>query len=102
MGWRLAKVTGPRRSALLASREDHCLLDVLWRASRGELDAASLAAIEDDAIRDAVARQEAIGLQGITDGEFRRDWWHLDFLSQLDGVVLALSLIHISEPTRPY
>ena len=33
-------------------------------------------------------QQEAIGLQSITDGEFRRDWWHLDFLAQLDGVTL--------------
>ncbi len=39
MEWRLARVAGPRRIALLASREDHCLLDLLWRASRGELDA---------------------------------------------------------------
>jgi 5-methyltetrahydropteroyltriglutamate--homocysteine methyltransferase len=35
-----------------------------------------------------VRKQEAIGLESITDGEFRRDWWHLDFLSQLDGVEL--------------
>ncbi len=45
-------------------------------------------AFQRSAIRAAVARQEAIGLQGITDGEFSRDWWHLDFLSQLDGVSL--------------
>jgi 5-methyltetrahydropteroyltriglutamate--homocysteine methyltransferase len=38
------------------------------------------------AIRDVVARQEAIGLESVTDGEFSRQWWHLDFLSQLDGV----------------
>ena len=38
------------------------------------------------AIREVVAKQEAIGLQGITDGEFSRDWWHLDFLTQLEGV----------------
>ena len=44
--------------------------------------------IEDRSIREAVARQEAIGLQGITDGEFRRDYWHLDFMKQLDGVTL--------------
>jgi 5-methyltetrahydropteroyltriglutamate--homocysteine methyltransferase len=55
-----------------------------WK--QGALDAAVLQAIEDDAIREAVAKQESIGLQGVTDGEFRRDWWHLDFLSQLDGV----------------
>ncbi len=57
-----------------------------WR--RGEVDAATLKAEEDAAIREAVARQEGLGLQGITDGEFRRDWWHLDFLAQLDGVEL--------------
>jgi len=51
-----------------------------------------LTEIENRAIRDAVKKQEAIGLQGVTDGEFRRDWWHLDFLSQLEGVTLkALS-----------
>jgi 5-methyltetrahydropteroyltriglutamate--homocysteine methyltransferase len=43
---------------------------------------------KERAIREVVARQEAIGLQGITDGEFSRDWWHLDFLSQLEGVKL--------------
>jgi 5-methyltetrahydropteroyltriglutamate--homocysteine methyltransferase len=40
------------------------------------------------AIRAVVAKQEAIGLQSITDGEFSRDWWHLDFLAQLEGVTL--------------
>ena len=55
---------------------------------RGSIDAASLKAHEDDAIRAAVAKQETLGLHGITDGEFRRDWWHLDFLAQLDGVTL--------------
>lgn len=57
-----------------------------WR--RGELAAEALRAIEDRSIRDAVAKQESIGLQSVTDGEFRRDWWHLDFLSQLSGVTL--------------
>ncbi len=42
-----------------------------------------------DAIRQVVAKQEAIGLEAITDGEFSRDWWHLDFLAQLEGVTLA-------------
>jgi len=40
-------------------------------------------------IRAVVARQEAIGLESVTDGEFSRDWWHLDFLKQLEGVTLA-------------
>jgi 5-methyltetrahydropteroyltriglutamate--homocysteine methyltransferase len=58
------------------------------RFKRGEIDASGLKAAEDRAIADAVRKQEAIGLQSITDGEFRRDWWHLDFLAQLDGVTL--------------
>jgi 5-methyltetrahydropteroyltriglutamate--homocysteine methyltransferase len=45
-------------------------------------------AFQQDAIRKVVAKQEAIGLQGITDGEFSRDWWHLDFLAKLEGVTL--------------
>ena len=45
--------------------------------------------LKDDpkaAIRAVVAKQEAIGLESVTDGEFSRQWWHLDFLTQLDGV----------------
>ena len=45
-------------------------------------------AFQQRAIREVVARQEAAGLQSITDGEFSRDWWHLDFLAELDGVTL--------------
>jgi 5-methyltetrahydropteroyltriglutamate--homocysteine methyltransferase len=45
-------------------------------------------AFQQRAISEAVARQEAAGLQSITDGEFSRDWWHLDFLAGLDGVTL--------------
>jgi len=55
-----------------------------WK--QGALGAGKLREIEDQAIRAAVTQQEAIGLQAVTDGEFRRDWWHLDFLAQLDGV----------------
>jgi len=40
------------------------------------------------AIREVVARQESVGLESVTDGEFSREWWHLDFLSRLDGVKL--------------
>jgi 5-methyltetrahydropteroyltriglutamate--homocysteine methyltransferase len=60
-------------------------------AKRGELPAAAVAEIEDACIRQAVTRQEAIGLEAITDGEFRRDYWHLDFLSGFDGIGLKAS-----------
>lgn len=49
---------------------------------------AEILEIQHREIRNVVARQEAIGLEGITDGEFSRDWWHLDFLSRLEGVAL--------------
>ena len=55
-------------------------------AKRGELDAQGLREIEDREIRAAVAKQESIGLQSVTDGEFRRAWWHADFLTGFDGV----------------
>jgi 5-methyltetrahydropteroyltriglutamate--homocysteine methyltransferase len=55
-------------------------------AKRGDIDRAALREVEDRCIREVVARQEAIGLQGITDGELRRDWWHIDFLEGFDGV----------------
>jgi 5-methyltetrahydropteroyltriglutamate--homocysteine methyltransferase len=64
------------------------LTEARAQARRGAIDAAALTQIENRAITEAVRRQEAAGLQSVTDGEFRRDWWHLDFLAQLDGVTL--------------
>ena len=52
----------------------------------GTLDAAALRAIEDAAILEVIAAQEAAGLRAVTDGEFRRAWWHFDFFGMLDGV----------------
>ena len=60
-----------------------------WK--QGALGAAQLKQIEDRAIREAVGKQEATGLAAVTDGEFRRDWWHLDFLAQLDGVTTRVN-----------
>jgi 5-methyltetrahydropteroyltriglutamate--homocysteine methyltransferase len=84
----MATVTGPpfradhvgsllRPERLLQAREDH---------AAGRLALDELRAIEDDAIRGAVAMQEDIGLQAATDGEFRRASWHMDFIYQLGGV----------------
>jgi 5-methyltetrahydropteroyltriglutamate--homocysteine methyltransferase len=56
--------------------------------AEGALDNAALRAIEDACIRDAIRRQEAIGLRAATDGEYRRAYWHFDFVSRLDGVEL--------------
>ncbi len=58
------------------------------RAKRtaGQIDAAALRQVEDQAVIDAIHKQEEIGLKAVTDGEFRRAMWHFDFLEQLDGV----------------
>jgi len=54
--------------------------------TNGEIDKASLKEVEDQEIEKLVQKQIEVGLQSITDGEFRRSWWHLDFLSGLEGV----------------
>jgi 5-methyltetrahydropteroyltriglutamate--homocysteine methyltransferase len=56
------------------------------KRAKGEMSAAELKAIEDREIERAIRKQEEVGLQAVTDGEFRRSWWHLDFLWGLDGV----------------
>jgi 5-methyltetrahydropteroyltriglutamate--homocysteine methyltransferase len=68
-----------RPASLMAARKE---------AKSGSISPEELCSREDEAIREVVARQESMGLWSVTDGEFRREWWHLDFLSQLDGVTL--------------
>lgn len=64
--------------------------DVLKQAradfNAGIIDAAQLKTVEDVAIRDLVAKQKAAGLKVVTDGEFRRSYWHLDFMWGLQGI----------------
>jgi 5-methyltetrahydropteroyltriglutamate--homocysteine methyltransferase len=55
------------------------------RRAKGEISAADLKAVEDREIERVIKKQEDVGLQAVTDGEFRRSWWHLDFLWGLDG-----------------
>jgi 5-methyltetrahydropteroyltriglutamate--homocysteine methyltransferase len=63
------------------------------RAARaaGTLDAQALREVEDRAIEDAVAKQKSVGLRAVTDGEFRRAFWHFDFLAGLEGVDMVES-----------
>ena len=58
------------------------------RRARDEIGASELRAIEDREIRLIVEMQQAIGLKSITDGEYRRSWWHFDFFGMLKGVEL--------------
>jgi 5-methyltetrahydropteroyltriglutamate--homocysteine methyltransferase len=66
-----------RPAALKAARD---------KRAKGEITQAELKAVEDREIERVIKKQEEVGLQAVTDGEFRRSWWHLDFLWGLDGV----------------
>jgi len=60
--------------------------DARAKHEKGAMSAAELKAVEDRAIEDVIKKQEEVGLQLATDGEFRRSWWHFDFFGMLDGV----------------
>jgi len=78
----------------LPSRADHVgsflrprsVIEAREHRSAGNIDYSELRAIEDKAIADLVKWQESLGLKAITDGEFRRYFFHTDFLLQLEGV----------------
>lgn len=87
-------MTAPRSPVSLPFRAEHVgsllrpawLLEARQRFAAGRLDAAALREVEDRAIAEAIAFQQQIGLKSITDGEFRRTYFHIDFLRQLGGV----------------
>lgn len=62
------------------------LLDAREQRAKGEITAEQLRTVEDRAIAEIVKFQEDVGLKSVTDGEFRRTYFHIDFLDQLGGV----------------
>ena len=62
------------------------LKEARGKRERGEISADAFKAVEDREIAAIIKRQEDIGLQAVTDGEFRRAFWHYDFLGALPGV----------------
>ena len=62
------------------------LKDALAKFDRGELTAAALKNVQRAETQKVVAKQVALGLRSITDGEFNRNWWHLDFWKHLTGI----------------
>ena len=66
-----------RPAELLRARAEH---------QAGRISAEELRRVEDAAIGDAVRMQREVGLEAVTDGEFRRGSWHMDFLYQIGGV----------------
>ena len=92
----MADTTTPTRAAATPRppfRADHvgsllrpkALHDARAKRAKGDITAEQLKEVEDREIERVIKKQEEVGLQAITDGEFRRSWWHMDFLWGLDG-----------------
>ncbi len=88
----------------LPARHDHVgsflrpkyLLEARDRKAKGEISADELRKVEDRAIAEIIAFQNDVGLKAITDGEFRRTWFHIDFLEQLSGVATDIPVALIN------
>ncbi|WP_163581228.1 5-methyltetrahydropteroyltriglutamate--homocysteine S-methyltransferase [Gracilibacillus saliphilus] len=72
--------------------------------TKGTITEQELKQVEDESIIELVQKQKEVGLKAITDGEFRRSWWHLDFMWGLNGVkkeVIDQGYQFNGEETRP-
>ena len=69
-----------RTPEVLKARDDY---------RRGQISAQARRDVEDAAVRAVVRMQEEVGLQGVTDGEYRRASWHMDFIYQIGGITKA-------------
>lgn len=86
----MSKINPPFRADQVGSLlRPKALLDLRYRWKMGEVSAEELRLAENEAIKETVKKVESVGMKAITDGEFRRDYFHLDFLKQLDGVTVT-------------
>ncbi len=83
----MTKPLAPFRFDIVGSflRPDY-LKEARAQFAAGSITQEELTAIEDKAIIELIEKEKAVGLNAVTDGEFRRSMWHLDFLAALDGV----------------
>ncbi len=94
----MSKVNPPFRADQVGSLlRPAAVHDARARRANGEISAAELRDVEDVAIAEAVAKVEDLGMHSVTDGEFRRAWFHLDFLQQLEGVAVTGSIAASSD-----
>src|SRR5258706_2735839 len=68
------------------------LLHARERHEKVEIDDVALRVVEDRCIREVVSMQEDIGLKSVTDGEYRRKLWNVDFVRKFEGVVVKEGL----------
>ena len=92
---------GPFRADHVGSlpRPDR-LLEARVSSKEGNLDAGALRALEDECVTEIANRQEELGFKGITDGEYRRALWHVDFLSGFDNVALGDGRLVVGDDDR--
>jgi 5-methyltetrahydropteroyltriglutamate--homocysteine methyltransferase len=84
----------PQAEAKLPAHYDHVgsflrpkyLLEAREQKAKGDITPEQLRLVEDNAITEIVKFQEDVGMKSITDGEFRRTYFHIDFLEQIGGV----------------
>jgi 5-methyltetrahydropteroyltriglutamate--homocysteine methyltransferase len=90
------RVTPPFRADHVGSLlRPRALLDARARRARNEISAHDLERREDEAVRDVVKMQKDVGLCVATDGEFRREMWHTDFLAQFINVEVVPGKIKV-------
>ncbi|MFS2222418.1 cobalamin-independent methionine synthase II family protein [Pantoea sp. B65] len=83
----MQRTTAPFRADIVGSfLRPAAIKQAREQFAAGKIDATALRQIEDEAIRHVVSQQRACGLPVVTDGEFRRAWWHFDFFDGLQGV----------------
>ena len=81
------RTTAPYRYDIVGSfLRPQELKDARAKYAKGEIDHDALKKVEDEAITKLVAKEREVGLHAVTDGEFRRSWWHLDTFWGFDGV----------------
>ena len=94
----MSKINPPFRADHVGSLlRPEALLKARQRYYNKEISKEALREVEDQHIGEVVKKQEAVGLQSVTDGEFRRAFFHLDFLEQLDGVTVTGSIAASSD-----
>jgi 5-methyltetrahydropteroyltriglutamate--homocysteine methyltransferase len=101
----MQNATAPYRADMVGSLlRTAPLKDARAKREKGGITPAQLKAVEDDEIRKVIKKQEEVGLQLATDGEFRRSWWHFDFFWMLKGcerVVLDHGIQFHGVQTKP-
>ena len=94
----MSRINPPFRAEQVGSLlRPRTVLEARTKFKNGKISSEELRAIEDEAIIDEIKTVESLGMKVVTDGEFRREYFHLDFLEKLDGVTVTGSIAASSD-----